>query len=659
MIKRPRATIDFETRSSIDLKKVGAYRYAQNWDTSVLCLGYELPGQSVKLWHPGLPLPYDLFFWIADGGLVEAHNAEFEWAIWNYVQVRQGWPALSWKQLTCSAAQAAVMGLPRGLDSLCDVLNTEIKKDKDGKKIMLRVSKLKKPTTKEPDSWDDDPEKRQRLYAYNIDDVLAEKHASEQLYDLTPAEHQLFRHTAMINERGVYCDIKTCLRAGEYARRFERELLFDLRRVTEGKVKTAKQHARLLQFLNAEGLELLDLKAPTVKEELKRTDLTPKVRRALEIRATLNKSSLSKFDAMVRMSGPDQRIRGTLLHNGASTGRDTGRGIQPQNYIYDKTGQAKPDKIIAALNGLDYEDFKALYPNVFESLSYILRGMLCAAPGKKFVGADFASIEVRVLFWIAGHTKGLEIFYNAEDIYVQMAKAIYKLNDSDWEALSKEEKKEKRQLGKQAILGLGYGMGAKKFVITCAGYGIIITESFAKEVVKLYRALHGTIPKLWRDVEAAAIAAVQRPGKSFAAGKCRFFMRDRFLCVELPSKRLLYYCDPQTRESESAWGEPQMRLGYYAPNATTKSWQYEETYGGKFVENLVQAISADLMREAALRLEVKGFPIVMRVHDELIGEVDSDRDCLTEFEELMRTLPHWAEGCPVNVEGFEGPRYKK
>lgn len=659
MIKRPRATIDFETRSSIDLKKVGAYRYALHWDTQVLCLGYELPNQPVKLWHPGLPLPYDLFFWIEDGGLVEAHNAEFEWAIWNYVQTRQGWPALNWKQLTCSAAQAAVMGLPRSLDGLCDVLNTEIKKDKDGKKVMLRVSKLKKPTHKEPDSWDDDPEKRKKLYAYNIDDVLSEKHASEKLNDLTPFEHKLFRHTAMINERGVYCDIKTCLRAGEYARRFERELLLDLRRATGGVVKTAKQHAKLSEFLKAEGFEVPDLKAPTVKKQLERKDLTPKVRRALEIRAALNKSSLSKFDAMIRMAGPDNRIRGTLVHHGASTGRDTGKGIQPQNYIYDKTGQANPEKIIAAVNGLDYDDFKALYPNVFESLSYILRGMLRAAPGKKFVAADFAAIETRVLFWIAGHIKGLEIFYKAEDIYIQMAKAIYKLSNEAWDALTKEDRKAKRQLGKQAILGLGYGMGAPKFVITCAGYGIHITEDFAKEVVKLYRALHSAIPKLWKDVETAAIGAVQRPGKIYSAGKCRFFMEGRFLVVELPSKRRLYYCDPQTRESESSWGAPQVRLGYYAPNATTKRWQYEETYGGKFVENLVQAISADLMREAALRQELKNFPIVMRVHDELIAEVDEDRDCLKEFEDLMKQLPTWAAGCPVTVEGFEGLRYRK
>ncbi len=658
-MKSPRATIDFETRSSSpDLKKVGAYRYALHWDTKVLCLAYELPGCAPKLWRPGLPLPFDLFFWIEQGGMVEAHNAEFEWCIWNYVQVKFGWPHLPWKQLTCSAAMAAVMALPRSLEGVCDVLNTEVKKDKDGKKIMLRVARLKKPTVKAPDSWDEDPEKLEKLYGYCIDDVLAEKGVSAKLPDLSPLEHKMWRHTAMINERGIYCDLATCAKASEFARRFERELLSELKIVTNGAVKTAKQHAKLLAFLHAEGVQITDIQKPTVEAALQQEGLTYRAKRALEIRSILNRSSVSKFNSMIAMSCPDKRIRGTLMHHGASTGRDTGKGIQPQNYIYDKSGKTDVPKIIAALQGLDYEDFRAVYPNVFETLAYILRGMLIAAPGKKFVASDFAAIETRVLFWLANHDEGLQYFYRGEDIYVGMAKAIYKLSDDAWKALDKETQKAYRQLGKQAILGLGYGMGAKKFVITCKGYGIHITEEFAKEVVKLYRNLHWAIPALWKDVERAMIGAVKYPTKVFSAGRCKFFMKGRFLVAQLPSGRRLYYCDPMVNERETDWG-PQDRLGYYAPNSQSKRWQYEETYGGKATENLVQAVAADLMREAALREEIAGFPIVMRVHDELIAEVDADDDCLEQFENLMSELPKWAVGCPVATEGWEGPRYRK
>lgn len=641
--------IDFETRSSADLRKVGGYRYAQNFDTKALCLAYLLPGQPVKLWRPGLQKPEDLFFWVEQGGLVESHNAEFEWCIWNYVMTKEGWPQLSWKQLTCSAAKAAVMALPRSLEGLCDVLNTEVKKDKDGKKIMMRLAKLKKPTTKEPDSWDEDPIKREKLYAYCIDDVLSEASASEQLLELSPLEQKMWRHTAMINERGVYCDLVTCAKASELARRFERELLVELKIVTHGAVKTAKQHAKLLAFIRAEGVETEDLKAGTVQHLLKQEGLTYAAKRALEIRSLLNRSSLAKFDTMMRMAGPDRRIRGTLMHHGASTGRDTGKGIQPQNY--PRGNSKEVEKLIYAINGLDYEDFKAIFPNVFDTLSNVLRGMLMAAPGKKFVAADFAAVETRVLFWLADHKEGLNIFYNGDDIYKAMASAIYNVPIG-------EVTKEQRQLGKQAILGLGYGMGAKKFAITCKGYGIDITEEFAKKVIALYRSIHWPIKGLWSDIERAALGAVERPGKVFAAGKCKFFMSDRFLVCELPSKRRIYYCDPMTRTEDTEWGE-RKRLGYYAPNSQSKRWQYEETYGGKLVENCVQACAADLMREAALRQEIAGFPIVMRIHDELIAEVDEDKDCLDEFETLMRTLPKWAEGCPIDVEGYAGKRYRK
>lgn len=648
-------TLDFETRSSADLKKVGAYRYGQWWDTKTLCLAYKLPGLEVKLWHPPMPPPQELFFWVEDGGLVEAHNAEFEWVIWNYVMTKEAWPALNWKQLTCSAAKAAVMALPRSLEGLCDVLNTEIKKDKDGKKIMMRLAKLKKPTTKEPDSWDEDPVKRAKLYSYCIDDVLSEEGASEQLPDLIPLEQKMWRHTAMINARGVYCDLETCQKASELARRFERELLVELKIVTQGVVKTAKQHAKLLAFIRAEGVETEDLKAQTVQHLLKQEGLSYAAKRALEIRSLLNRSSLAKFDTMMRMAGPDRRIRGTIMHHGASTGRDSGKGIQPQNY--PRGNSKEVEKLIYAINGLDYDDFKAIFPNVFDTLSNVLRGMLMAAPGKKFVAADFAAVETRVLFWLAEHKEGLQIFYDGDDIYKAMASKIYNVPIG-------EVTKEQRQLGKQAILGLGYGMGAKKFAITCKGYGIDITEEFAKKVIALYRSIHWPIKGLWADVERAAIGAVERPGKVFGAGKCKFFMLPndpilkRFLVCELPSKRRIYYCDPMTRTEDTEWGE-RKRLGYYAPNSQSKRWQYEETYGGKLVENCVQSVAADLMREAALRQEIAGFPIVMRIHDELIAEVPKDLDCLEDFEDLMRKLPAWAAGCPIDVEGYEGPRYKK
>lgn len=649
MEKIPRATIDFETRSSADLLKVGAFRYAQNFDTRVLCLVYELPGREPKLWIPGFALPQDLFFWIEDGGMVEAHNAEFEWCIWNYILVKQKWPALPWTQLICSAAKAAVLGLPRKLGQLCDVLNTDVKKDMAGHQIMKRVSRLKKPSKQFPDFWDEDPEKLAKLYAYCEDDVRAEKAASEILPDLTPAGMKFYRLTQRINERGIYCDIASCRKAFEFAKRFEREYLKELRDLTNGKVLTVRQTEKIKEFLFDNGLTVPNLQAKTIVELLKLTNLTPKAQRLLEIRQILNKSSLSKFYSMIKMAGPDGRIRGTLLFNGASTGRDTGKGIQPQNM---PRGNSKDvDLLIERLQSVPYEEFKKFYPNVFEALSNSLRGMLMAAPGKKLVAADFSAIETRVLFWLAGHKEGLQIFFDKGKIYEDMASSIYNLPIEEIDAIM-------RQLGKQAILALGYGMGAPKFVVTCAGYHIPITEEFSKKVVSIYREKHWPVPAYWHDTERAAIRAVKDPGRIVVCGKCKFFVKGRFLICELPSGRRLFYRDPLVREVETPWGMKD-RLGYWGVNSTSKQWKYEETYGGKLVENQTQAVAADLMIEASGRHEMNNFPVILRVHDEDVAEVDEDRECLSEFEKIMEQNPKWAAGLPLEVKGWEGKRYRK
>lgn len=654
---KARAIIDFETRSSVDLKKVGAFKYAQDSSTRILCLAYRLPGQEPKLWHPDAPwLPNDLLFWIEDGGKVESHNAEFEFCIWNFVGRKFfSWPKLPIDQLICSAAKAAVLGLPRSLGGLTEALNTEIKKDNEGHKIMLRVSKLKRPSKKDPEFFDDDPEKMSKLFSYCIDDILAEEGASNALPDLSERSQRFWELTLKINERGIYCDVELCKKAIEFAKEFERELLKELNYLTSGEVKTARQVQKMIEFLIMEGVETDNLRAKTVSELLKKPDLSFRAKRVLVIRSLLSKSSLSKFSSMIAMAGPDNRIRGTLLFSGASTGRYTGRGIQPQNFI---KGEGDADETIKALKFLDYEDFKAIYPNVFLALSNCLRGMLRAAPGNELFAADFNAIESRAVFWLAGHAAGLRALEEGRDLYVEMAKVIYGLDDDAWEALPKKEQKAKRQLGKQAILGCGYGMGASKFEQTCQTYNIEVDPKIAEKAVKAYRATHWPIPALWADVERAAIGAVEKPGKVKEAGKCRFCVKGRFLFVELPSKRRLAFRDPSLKEEKTNWGERQ-RLGYWAVNSLTKKWCYEQTYGGKLVENITQAVCADLLLEAKERLENNNYPVILSVHDEIVSERKKGLGDLTEFEELMGELPAWAEGFPMKLEGWKDERYKK
>lgn len=653
----PRAEVDFETRSSLDLKLVGAYRYATDPSTRILCMAYKLPNQDVKLWHPGLDAPNDLFFWVEDGGLVEAHNAEFEFVIWNFVGRRMGWPALHWSQLICSAAKSAAMGLPRALEDVCDVLDTVIKKDQDGKKIMLRLSKLKKPSKKDPDCFDDDPEKRKKLYSYCIDDVLSEQGVSEMLPDLTPRQQKFWAMTARINERGVHCDVELSRIAYNFAKRFEIDIQRELKIISKGLVSTAKQVAKIKAYLEARGFVIENLQAKTIDAFLMASPELPfDVRRILEIRQAINKSSVGKFSKMLSTAGADQRIRGTLLFHGAGTGRDAGRLIQPQNY--PRGVGKKGDEILAVLALDDYELFKERYPNVFQALSNCLRGMLRAGPGNTLLAGDFAGIEARGVMWLAGQDDALEDYRNNVDQYIKMASNIY---NKPIQEINKDSVE--RFLGKQSVLGSGYGMGKDKFKITCAGYGVDVSIELAEKAVKTYRNTFYKVPQMWRNYEAAFINAIERPGRVFKANKCSFYVDGAWAFIVLPSGRRIAYKDPQLVTSQSPWGE-RKQIVYWAEDTQTKQWRPEKTYGGKITENICQAVSFDLMIEACARHEMNDFPIVMRVHDELIAEVKDEGDeknqrNLNEFMRLMKVLPPWAEGFPIEVEGHYGERYRK
>jgi DNA polymerase len=280
--------------------------------------------------------------------------------------------------------------------------------------------------------------------------------------------------------------------------------------------------------------------------------------------------------------------------------------------------------------------------DVPEFVSKSLRGMLIAAAGRTLVGADFASIEARVVLWLA-KDPGLELFASGADIYVEMAKDIDPATPN-------------RQLGKQAILGCGFGMGPPKFHATCLGYGIEIELALAEKAVAMYRAKFAKVPRLWRALEEAALLALKNPGKAYRLSdefQPVWFVYDgkRFLKCCLPSGRFLYYAFPKAEPGK--YGSDQ--LTFMGVDSTTKQWRREHTYGGKLAENVVQAIARDLMALALLRLEAAGYPVVMTVHDEAVCEVvDGD---VSTVEGLMCEVPEWATGLPVAAEGFIGRRY--
>jgi DNA polymerase len=291
------------------------------------------------------------------------------------------------------------------------------------------------------------------------------------------------------------------------------------------------------------------------------------------------------------------------------------------------------------------------YKGVMEPLSHGLRGAIVAGPGKELFVADFASIEARVLLWLAGDEAALDLFRSGADIYCEMASSIYN------RPITKADKDE-RQLGKAAVLGCGYQMGASKFVDTALMYGVTITEQFSVDVVDAYRTKFYRVKNMWYTQEQAACEAVET-GRLIKSHKVKWYVDGDFLFCELPSGRRLAYPFPEVRPRATPWGDMKPSLTYKGMDPYTRQWRRQVTYGGMLVENITQAVARDLMADAILRCEASVYTPVLSVHDEVISEAPLGEGSVEQFVQLVRECPTWAAGCPVDAEGWKGPRYHK
>lgn len=422
----------------------------------------------------------------------------------------------------------------------------------------------------------------------------------------------------------------------------------------------------MIKWFASQGLTLFDTQKATLDGMLSPDSrdlahMSSTARRGLELVRTLGRSSTAKYQTMKLWACPDWRVRGGLLFHGASTGRWSGAGVQPHNFV---RGNIKDiEAVWATLKTLDRQTiinfaFDGKHPvgEIMKPLAESLRGAIIASAGKNLYVADFASIEARVLLWLANDQEGLEIFRRGEDIYMDMASAIYGYRVHD-----KEKQKDERALGKVAILGLGYQMGASKFVDTAFDMGgLTIDEDLAQTTVDAYRAKYWRVKQMWYDQEAAAKQAVATPGRTIKEGRMSWKVEGVFLFCTLPSGRRLAYPFPQLRLKDTPWGEKQTGLTFMGMSPITHQWDRLTTYGGMIVENQTQAVARDLMAVGMLRAEKTGiYAIILSVHDELIAEAHPSWGSVKEFERLMSRTPPWAKGCPVEAEGWTGKRYRK
>lgn len=673
---KKRIHLDFETRSCAELKKVGAYLYAAHPTTEILCMAYgPVEHGDLGLWTRGDPFPHFLDKILKSGEDFEfvAHNASFEFLIWNFTAAkRYGWPRINIKYFDCTMVRAYSMGLPGTLAGAAAAAGISQQKDMEGHRVMLQMCKPRRYEGETPIFYED--EKRyNKLYHYCFQDVRTEMELDKRLLKLTENEKALWLLDQKINNVGVFLDSEACQKAIEIVHKEMAQYNKAIKKKTDGHVKTVNSHIALKKWVNAklkkEKLPLIEsTDKAAVKELLDDVAVPEYIKEVFYIRQSAGKSSVYKLKAMENSKSPkDSRVRGCFQYYGAaSTGRWAGRRIQLQNLKRPEIKQNEIDDIMKRLKKSDPEVAKAYlnfyYKGAIGTLASCTRAMLRAAPGKSLIAADFASIEARVLAWLAGEESVLNVFRGHGKIYEHTACQIFNIYKGV-DAVTKNQ----RLIGKVASLALGYQGGVGAFQLMAKSFFLKIADTKADKIKLLWRAKHQRIVKFWYALEACAIAAVKHPGRVYTTSsspkgrEVKFKMVGSFLFCRLPSGRNIVYPYPKVGMSKTPWGDMKEALSYKGVDTVTGKWEVKKAYGGLIAENVTQAVSRDLLAHALLNFESKGLKIIMHVHDEIVIEKDkTDKTFNTrDAENLMKQLPSWAKGLPVDAEGWEGERYRK
>lgn len=650
------ATVDFETRCHLPIK-VGAWKYSRHWSCEVMCFSWKYKGEkTVHLWHPAYPHLdieeegaeelAELLSLVRSGRVVmEAHNAFFEQCVWRNVCTPQlGWPEAPIRMWRCSMAKASTHGMPRALEDVCRVMGVKEQKDTARGKASKKLWSPNPRTGK----WIESRELFEELWLYNMQDVRAEESMSEQLADLPPFEQELWFMDQAVNFRGVLVDRALCEKALALVEELKARNNVRFREITG--LSSASQRKAFTAWAAENGLILPDTKGENIErlliaheeaskldEPWESEDLLPEhVAEALRIVYENNRTSTRKYaTALSVMDDDDDRIRGSILFAGAErTWRWAGRLIQPHNYprgvIADMDSavnfilECDLDTIIEGMNLYSRKDVKTGeligFKDVMEFLSHALRGMIKAEQGRILAVSDFAAIEARVLFWLADEQIALIILKNGQCIYCDLATDIYGY------PCNKKEHPDERQLGKQGILGLGFGMGDAKFVATCFKYNIIISDKLAQKSVKAYRNKYKKVGDFWSMQEDAAIYAMLLRGLQpnnplvkipddyevngaltvdedgwVIAGKIAWRREGKFLKCQLPSGRCNIYPFPELVEGKS----------YFFKGETMQADKKERvvrwlTVTNTDVANKGQWTSAKVQREAAKKAKKSG-----------------------------------------------------
>jgi len=654
MNKNVKIVIDFETRSRLDLKKVGATKYTKHKSTRPLCLAFKIEGKKdVDLWTPHThrydPSVIDLHDLIRDGATIQAWNALFDFLVWNNIMVaRYGWPLLKLRQMDDLMARAAVHGYPLGLDNYCEAVGMQ-GKDRKGKMLISKLSKPVRNQGRDFIEYHNDPKLFQDMYTYCKNDVVITALATKHLPELTPREKDYWTHTAMMNIRGIPVDREELdainLTVMQEISRQNSKVPF----LTDGEIDKVSQVKALKKWIEKDSkCTLPGLSKQAVQTALDCFKLTSESRELLKIRQRVGLTSNAKFKRALEME-LDGRIHDCFQYYGAHTGRLSGRGLQLQNLLRAKIDEHEADTIFRMLKLGGYEAASLIYgKNLLEKLSKLCRAIIKAPDGMKFICADFSSIEAIATPWVAGEYQLIDKIAKGLDQYKVMASNMFNV---DYDDVTDEQ----RQIGKIVILACGYAGGYRALLGMAENYGIELDEDAAKHYVKLFRMARKNLTYTWSAFGHAAMESVCTPGreilvKLYGSARLFFLFDKRYLRLKLPSGRELFYPDA-VLDLTTRYGENLM---------VSIRDKVMSLSGANFFQNAVQAICRDLLMEAQMNLEIAGYPIIMSIHDECVSEVpDSPKYNLENFIKIMTKQPVWARGMVIKADGWEGYRYRK
>ena len=647
-------SIDIETKSSVDIGKAGAYKYAQSPDFRILLFAYSLDDSPVRVIDlaGGEKIPEIIRLALMDPAVTKhAYNAAFEW----YCLNRAGFqtPLEQWK---CTMAHGLYCGYTAGLDATGKAIGLPQEKQKlaTGKALIKYFCTPCKPTKANGGrTWnlpEHAPEKWELFKEYCGQDVVTEKAILRRLemFPMPEEEEKLWQMDVRMNAYGVRVDTGLIGGALSIHERSTEDLSRKAASITG--LSNPNSTAQLLGWLRGQGTELPDLRKETVAETLDNPENLPEeVKTVLEIRQQLGKTSIKKYEAMKAACCMDERVRGLTQYYGANrTGRWAGRMVQmqnlPRNYL--KTLDYAR-KLVKAGN---YEGVKALYGNVPDTLSQLIRTAFIPSEGHKFVVADFSAIEARVIAWLAGEQWVNEVFATHGKIYEATASQMFGVPVE--KIVKGNPEYSLRQKGKVATLALGY-QGGVNSLISMGALGMGLTEEELPEIVDRWRQANPRIVDLWYQVGNAALAVMESAQPQAVHGLVFALEGDllygqSFLTVRLPSGRKLFYPKPFLKENQ--FGRPAVH--YYTVGQQTRKWEVASTYGGKMVENIVQAIARDCLAETLKRIDARGLQVVFHVHDEVIIDAPMETT-VEEICGLMAEPISWAPGLILRGAGFE------